>query len=114
MPTWRKSDSMPKVRASSGTMDNQFPDFRVAHQLAQHTDENHGRGDFAALAAFEEFAEQFVVLRQLERLGAHGAARDVSAKLLPAGAQILNFRAVFRRAVKGRVGAIVVADGNAE
>src|SRR5258708_5560396 len=47
-----------------------------------------------------------------ERLGANFASRHIAAQLLAARAQILDFAALFRRAVERRVGQLIVVNGN--
>src|ERR1700730_9934002 len=49
-----------------------------------------------------------------EGLGANFASRDITAQLLPARPEILNFAAFVRRAVERRVGQLVVVDGDAK
>src|ERR1035437_2615125 len=49
-----------------------------------------------------------------KRLGPHAAARYIATQFLTARAEVLNFAAVFRRTVKGHLGDLFVADGNAE
>src|SRR5258707_11217560 len=89
----------------------EFADFRVAQHLPQHADERHGRRDFAAFTPGQKLAEQCVMVRH-ERLGTNFASRNIAAQFLAARAQILDFAALFRRAVERRVGQLIVVNGN--
>ena len=54
------------------------------------------------------------MVSQLKRLCPYGALGHVPAELPPEGMQVLDFRAVFGRAVKGRLSDLVIAERNAE
>src|SRR6202011_3849826 len=50
----------------------QLSDFRILQHFAQHADEGHGGGNFAAVTACEKFIEEFIVVGG-EGLGTHAA-----------------------------------------
>ncbi len=56
--------------------------------FAQHGDEGHRGGNFAAVAAGEKFLEEFFVMASVERLGAHAALRHVAAECFATRTQI--------------------------
>src|ERR1700688_83459 len=91
----------------------QLSDFRILRHFAQHADEGHGGGNLAAIAAGEKFIEEFVVIGG-KGLGTHTALWNISAQGFAARANILNFIAVFRRAIKRNFDAVVVIEWNSE
>src|SRR5713101_2431552 len=102
MPTWRKSDSMPKVRASSGTMGTtNFPisgsRIILRNILTKTMVVETSRPSLPSRNSrnSSSFSANWSGLARTVRLGTYPPSSC-------------------RRAVKGRVGAIVVADGNAE
>ena len=91
----------------------QLSDFWILQHFAQHADEGHGGGNFAAVAACEKFIEEFVVVGG-EGLGTYAAHWNVATQGFAARANILNFRAVFRRAIKRNFDAVVVIERDGE
>src|SRR5437773_2398382 len=66
-----------------------------------------------AFAAFQEFLEQFVVIRE-ERLGPNAALGNISAQRLAPRPKVLNLNAVFGWPIEWNLDAILVVQGNAE
>ena len=94
---------MPNVRASSGTIGTtRLAELLVAQQLRQQPHEHHRRRRLAAFGALVELLEE-LARHACERLAAHLAARHVAAERLAALAHVLDFDAVFGRAVERRV-----------
>src|SRR4030095_6795263 len=117
MPTWRKSDSMPKVRASSGTMGTiNFPSRSSRSNFASNrtktivVEASRPRAPRRALVESREH----LLLRRPDGFARHDAGRDVPAELLSPLLQVLNLTAVLRRAIERSLGDLIVGDGNAE
>ena len=93
---------------------DQLADVRHLEQRRKHAHEDKGRGRFATASAFQELAER-IQRRHLERLRVRFCtARHVAAQRFAPRPQVFHFLAVFRRAVKRRIGDPVVGDWNPE
>jgi hypothetical protein len=93
--------------------DYQLADFGILQHFAQHADEGHGGGNFAAVAAREKFIEEFIVVGG-EGLGTDTARWNIATEGFAARANILNFVAVLWRAIKRNFDAVVVIEGDGE
>ena len=105
---------MPKVRASSGNnWHDQLADFRIAQQLSQQANEDHGRRNFAAFGAFVKFLEVRFGNRR-NRLGANLAFRQIASQLLAPVFHVFNFRAFVGGTIKRRVVQFVIGNRNSK
>ncbi len=92
---------------------DEFADLRILEHLAKHSHERHGRGNFPAVAAFQEFPEEFVVVGG-QGFRTNAALGNVAAQRFAPRAKVLNLDAILGRPVKRDFDAILVVQGNAE
>src|SRR4029077_14215763 len=92
---------------------DELADFGMLQHFAKHGDKGHGGGNFAAIAAVVEFAEEFVVVGD-KRGGADFALWRVSTEGFAASLQIVDFLAVVGRAIERNIADIAIAEGNAK
>src|SRR5712671_1703123 len=91
----------------------ELADFGIAQHFSQHADIGHGGGDFPALAAIVKFFEEFIMVGG-QGLRADAALRHVAAEGLAAGAEVLDFDAVFGRTIERHFDAVLIIQRNAE
>ncbi len=91
-----------------------FANFGVAQQHAEQSHKCHGGGDFHGAGALEQLGKRTPASALRASPRATSRAGQESAQRLAALQQILRLRAVRRRAVKRRLGDVLVADRDVE
>src|SRR2546430_3131210 len=91
--------------------DDQFTDFRIAQELGEQADEDHGGGSFATVGALIELLKMGFGNR-FQRSGANLALGQIAAELLTTLLHVSDFGALIGGPVKRRFVELAIRNGD--